>query len=179
MVQRAQVEQKKYLQGLFPSPLFAPTKKPAYAVVMIKVVMETDGNELEVWFAQVLFLKHLRAHRDVEKTEVVLVQYMEVMPPLDEVDRILVRVSVRWFTFVEMDYTLIKYFPTEYVPRVGERYNVYLLELLIGTAPLVRANRAEYRSIGKLLWSHHRFNINLFYKIAGAGKDEVEDSNQV
>lgn len=67
------------------------------------------------------------------------VQYMEVIPPLDEMDRTLRFFSVRWFISNEMDYTVAKNVLAQGVMEVGAWYGVEPSELLMGTANLVSA----------------------------------------
>lgn len=60
------------------------------------MIMGSDGREAKIWFARVLSLQPEWASRDNEEKWVAFVQYIEVTPPLVEVDRTLDCNIVRW-----------------------------------------------------------------------------------
>lgn len=88
----------------------APLKSSIHGVIMIK---GTEDSEPEVWFARKLLLLCLKAGWDVEEMRVAFVQFMKVIPLLDDSYQTLWYVRVRWYTSVGNDYSVTKYVPTE------------------------------------------------------------------
>lgn len=56
----------------------------------------TDGSKSEISFVLLLISLQLRVCKDVEETEAAFLEYIGITLPLDEIDRTLGGLSVKW-----------------------------------------------------------------------------------
>lgn len=123
------------LQRIFAGLFQSAAKKLRYNMIMF---LGTKTKKSLVWSDGVMFIYCLPAERDGNKTQVLLVLYMEVIWLSGKLDGTLGRMSLRWCNFDVIGYTFTNYVSIEHVVIVEGRYRVELLESLVGSAHLAK-----------------------------------------
>ena len=157
-------------QRVFATHEFGPNKVPMYSYVLIRG--ESGGKE-GIWVAKVLLLFHMTFAG--VKEQCAFIQYMECTTPLDDVDRRLDCVCLRWATSDEQDLTTLGG-PSARTSTIegGEWYDIVQFQTLEGVVHVIRSNFAVQQFTKELPWPFHRFYVNKFYRDSAAM--EYEDS---
>jgi len=141
-------------QRVFADPSFGPSKKDMFSVVLIKSDVGT------YWFGRVLVLFHLR-HGDSLQEECAFVQYFDITPPMDEVDKSLRCICLRWSTDDGKDHSLRD--PSTATIEAGEWYGIIPFRSIVSVHHIVRSNYPLPPFLPKLPWPSHRFYVNRFF----------------
>ena len=101
-------------------------------------------------------------NRNTSKNEEMLyVQYMQVTPPIDNVEKALNCVYLRWATDDEVDHTVSTQ-PVRTI-SVGEWFGMIPVGAVKGVVHVLRSNMAVHPFTKEKPWPTHRFYLNRFY----------------
>lgn len=91
-------------------------------------------------------------------------RYVECVPDLDEVDKAVMRASVRWGTagFAEEEHTVQETRETGGTKAAGERFGVLSFQTVLGTVKVVGASSAVHPFTAEQPRSSHWFHIHRF-----------------
>lgn len=88
-------------QRLIATKHFSPSKKKSNPFVLIK---GGEGRSPVYYIEKSLLLFHTKKYRTKDRKNLHLVQYMEFNRPLDNVDKVMNPIFLRWAIFEEVDY---------------------------------------------------------------------------
>lgn len=129
-------------------------------------VSRTDYSESGITFGLVLYSCVLDLVRMLRIQTGAVIQWMNDSSTLRKVDWTLGCVFIRWSALDEIGRTVSKDAASEYQVKAREWVGMQQMEILMVTVHLVRANQAIQCCSGEITWSHHRFYLNQFQKIA-------------
>lgn len=147
------------LQRVYADHCFGPSKAKRFSVTLV------EGEENAFWFAQVQLLFHLNTRtNDRMSGEFAFVRYFEITPPIDNVDRVLNCLCLRWATGDECDRTITPDLQADDTMKVGEWYGVIPFSSITSVHHIVRSNYSVYPFTSQLPWPLYRFYVNRFYQ---------------
>ena len=148
---------------VFATSSFGASAKPLHSSVLLKGT-DDDGNE-EFWFAKVQLLLHVTCENTNFRKELAFLKYFICSAPVDEVDKILNCICLRWETEDGIDHSLSPGSLGQHI-LAGEHYGLASFQSLCGVAHIVRSNYGIHPFTEELPWTHHRFHVNRFLPVS-------------
>ena len=168
----------KSKQRIFATKSFGSSKKPRFSFVTMQAPSTHHGD---VWVGKVFALVRIKPSDQDDPIEFVFLQYMDIIPPENNIDETLGCISLQWSSAEEVDrshpqYTIsrMKKQPSNSIP--GPWYGLVQCSNILNTLHILRKNFPVTPFFQETHWLRHKFYINRFY-IDPTSKQVETDTN--
>ena len=155
----------KTKQRIFATKSFGSSKKPRFSFVTMQAPSTHHGD---VWVGKVLALVRIKPSDQDDPIEFIFLQYMDIIPPENNIDETLGCISLQWSSAEEVDrshpqYTIsrMKKQPSNSIP--GPWYGLVECSSILSTLHVLRKNFPVTPFFQETHWLRHKFYINRFY----------------
>ena len=158
---------QRYIQRIFETNNFGPFNKSRFSFVTLE-----SPEENIVWFSKLHALLRIKPIDLNEPLECAFVRYMDTTKPINNIDRALGCICLRWSTDDNRDYTHnpLPLHAMQNTSLPGPFFGLIESSAIYSAVHIIRRNIPHPPFIPKTHWMFHRFGVNRFY----SNRDENE-----